>query len=134
MDHWRYVVSDPTDPRFQVTGVIEEGELLIDIRTELESGERSAALNGADQVRKILAHFFPRYTSIRISWRFGENLAAFNRATAAGATPEQAAVRTALGHQLALAGFPRASIRALEGFPARYTKIIVSFEKQESGQ
>jgi hypothetical protein len=134
MDHWRYSVSDPTDPRFQVTAVIEGGELLIDVRTEIESGERSAALNGADQVRKILAHFFPRYTSVRASWWFGENLVAFNRASAAGATPEQAAVRTPLGHQLALAGYPRASIRSLEGFPARYTKIVVSFRKQESGR
>jgi hypothetical protein len=129
MDHWRYVVSDPIDPRFRVTAVIEKEELLIDIRTELESGERSAALNTADQVRRILAHFFPRYRSVRTTWRFGENLAAFNRYTAAGATLEEAALRTAVGHQLALAGYPRPLILSLEGFPARYTKIVVRFRK-----
>jgi hypothetical protein len=129
MDHWRYSVSDPVDPRFQVTAVIEGEELVIEIRTELESGERSAALNGADQLRRVLAHFSPRYTSIRTSWWFGLNLTGFNRATAAGATPEQAATRTAFGHQIALAGFSHALIRSLEGSPGRYTKIVVSFGK-----
>ena len=129
MDHRRYVVSDPVDPRFRVTAVIEEEELLIEIRTELESGERSPTLNPADQVRRILARFFPRYTSIRTSWWFGENLAAFNRSTAAGATLEEAALRTTLGHQLAMAGYPRALIQSLEGSPGRYTKIVVGFRK-----
>jgi hypothetical protein len=120
---------DPSDPRFHAIAVIEEGELVIDIRTELESGERSAFLHGAYQLRRILAHFFPRYESIGFTWLFGDNWAAFNRATAAGATPEEAAVRTALGHQVALCGFSRVLIRALEGLPARYTKIVVSFTR-----
>jgi hypothetical protein len=129
MDHSRYVVSDPSDPRFRIAALIEEEELVIDIRTELESGERSATLNAADQLRKILARLFPRYKSIRSSWQFGENLGAFNRGMAAGATPEEAALRTPLGHQLALAGYPRPVILSLEGFPARHTKVIVRFRK-----
>jgi hypothetical protein len=127
MEHYRYSVSDPADPRFFATGVVEEEELLIDIRTELPSGERSAALNASAQLRQILAHFFPRYKSIRASWWFGENLVTFNRATAAGARPEEAVLRTTLGHQAALAGFSRVLIRTLEGFRGRYTKIVVSF-------
>jgi hypothetical protein len=129
MDHSQSVVVDPSDPRFRVTALIEEEELVIDLRTELESGERSAALKAADQLRRILARFVPRYRSIRISWRFGENLVAFNRCTATGATPEEAAQRTAVGHQLALAGYPRPQILTLEGFTARYTKVVVSFRK-----
>ncbi len=129
MDHWRYSVSDPVCASFYARGEIEEEELLIDLRTELESGERSAVLNGADQLRKILAHFFPRYKSVRVSWWFGENLVTFNRALAAGATPEVAAQRTVFGHQVALAGFSRAQILSLEGSPARYTKVIVSFSR-----
>jgi hypothetical protein len=129
MDHSRYMVLDPSDPRFRVTALIEEEELVIDLRTELESGERSTALKAADQLRRILARFVPRYRSIRISWRFGENLVAFNRCTAAGATPEEAALRTAVGHQLALAGYPRPDILSLEGFTARYTKVVVSFRR-----
>jgi hypothetical protein len=127
MEHYRYSVSDPVDPRFYATAVVEEEELFMDIRTELASGERSSALNGLSQLRQILAHFFPRYESIQTSWWFGENLATINRATAAGATPEEAVLRTTLGHQIALAGFARVLIRSLEGFPARYTKIVVSF-------
>jgi hypothetical protein len=129
MDHWRYSESDPTDPRFHATALIKQNELLVDIRTELESGERSAVLNEAEQLRRMLAHFFPRYQSVRISWWFGENLKTFNRSIAAGATPEEAVVRTALGHQLALAGFSDVLIRTLEGQPARYTKIVVSFRR-----
>jgi hypothetical protein len=129
MDHWRYSVSDPADPRFHATALIEEDELLIDVRTELESGERSAVLKGPEHLRRILAHFFPRYQGVRTSWRFGENLTTFNRAIAAGATPEEAATRTALGHQLVLAGFSQVLIRTLEGHPARYTNIVVSFRR-----
>jgi hypothetical protein len=129
MDHGRYLVADPNDSRFYVTAVIEEKELVIDIRTELESGERSAVLNAADQLRRILARFFPRYKSIRTSWQFGGNLVAFNRSTATGATPEEAVLRTPFGHQLALAGYPRPVILSLEGFTARYTKIVVRFGK-----
>jgi hypothetical protein len=132
MDHWRYSVSDPGDPRFHATALIEEDELLVDIRTELESGERSTVLNGAEQLRRMLAHFFPRFQSVRISWWFGENLKTFNRAIAAGATPEEAAGRTALGHQFALAGFSHVLIRTLEGHPARYTKIVISFRRASS--
>jgi hypothetical protein len=129
MEHYRYSASDPADPRFFATAAVENEELLIDIRTELPSGERSAALNGSGQLRQILAHFFPRYESIRTCWWFGENLATFNRATAAGERPEEAALRTPLGHQIALAGFSTVFIQSLEGFPARYTKIEVSFTR-----
>jgi hypothetical protein len=131
MDHYHYSVSDPADSRFYATAVIEDEELLMDIRTELESGERSTILNGHDQLRKILAHYYPRFKSIRTSFWCGDNLATFNRATTVGATPEEAAIRTALGHQIALAGFSRALIRSLEGFPARYTKIVVSFVRPQ---
>ncbi len=74
-----------------------------------------------------MAHFVPRYKSVRTSWCVGGNLVTFNRAIAAGATPEEAAIRTLTGHQLALAGYSRAEIRSLEGNPARYTKVVVQF-------
>ena len=127
MEHYRYSVLDPGDPRFFANAVVEEEELLIEIRTELPSGERSAALNGANQLRQILAHFFPRYKSIRTSWCFGENLVTFNRATAAGVTTEEAVLNTALGHQIALAGFSRVLIRSLEGFLARNEFVASDF-------
>jgi hypothetical protein len=61
MEHYLYSVSDPADARFFASAVVEEEELLIDIRTELASGERSAGLNASGELRRILAHFFPRY-------------------------------------------------------------------------
>jgi hypothetical protein len=129
MNHYRYSVSDPADPRFQATAVIEGEELVVDLRTESEYGERSAVLWAPDHIRKIMAHFVPRYKSVRTSWCVGDNLITFNRAIAAGATPEEAAIRTLLGHQIALAGYSRAEIRSLEGHPARYTRVVVSFLK-----
>jgi hypothetical protein len=132
VSHYRYSVTDPDDPRFQATGVIEGRELVVDLRVELESGERSAVLRAPEQLMKIMAHFAPRYNSVRTSWWIGENLMAFNRAIAAGDTPEVAATRTLLGRQVALAGYPRTKIRLLEGYPARYTKVVVSFSRSSS--
>jgi hypothetical protein len=129
MDHYRYSVSDSTDPRLKATGVIEREELVIDLHTKSESSERPGDMWALDHVRKIMAHFVPRYKSVRTSWCVGDNLVTFNRAIAAGATPEEAAIRTLLGHQIALAGYSQVQILSLEGHPARYTKVVVSFLK-----
>jgi hypothetical protein len=129
MDHYKYQISDPIDSRFQVNAFVDAGELALDIRTELETGERSTVLRGPDQLRKILAHFVLRYDSLRVCWTQGENLKDFNRAVAAGATHEEAVLRTWTGHQLALSGYSNFAIRTLEGSPCRYTKVVVCFRK-----
>jgi len=129
VDHYRYFVSDPANPQFQAFGAVEGEELVVDLWTESETGVRSAVLRVPDQIRKIMAHFVPRYKSVRTSWCVGENLRAFNWAIAAGATPEEAAIRNSFGHQVALAGYSRAEIRSLEGHRARYTKVVVSFRQ-----
>jgi len=129
MNHYKYHVSDPIDPRFEATAYVDRSELLFDLKVELESGERSTILRAPDQLRKILAHFAPRYDSLRFSWSYGENLKAFNRAAATGASKEEAALQTVIGRQVALAGYENASIQTLEGLPARYTKVVVSFRK-----
>ena len=129
MNHYRYHVADPIDSRFEATASVNKSELLFDIRVELESGERSTVLRGPDELRKILAHFVPRYKSVRVSWSYGDNLKAFNRATAAGATTDEAALRTWTGHQLALAGYSNASIQTLEGSTGRFTRVTVCFRK-----
>jgi hypothetical protein len=129
MDHYRYSVSDSTDPCFKAIGVIEREELVIDLHTGSESSVRPGDMWALDHVRKIMAHFAPHYKSVRTSWCVGDNLVTFNRAIAAGATPEEAAIRTLLGHQVALAGYSQVQILSLEGHPARYTKVVVSFLK-----
>jgi hypothetical protein len=132
MDHYDYSVSDPIDPRFQASATVLHGELLLTIRTQLESGERAPALREADQFRRIVTHFARRFHSISVSWSYGDDLAAFNRAAAAGATPEEAALRTWTGQQAALAGFSCVQIRSLERQPGRYSKVAVSFCEPES--
>ena len=129
MNHYTYHVADPIDPRFEVTASINEGELLFDIRVELETGERSTVLRGPDELRKILAHFVPRYQRVRVCWSYGDNLKIFNRATAVGATADEAALRTWTGNQLALAGYSSVSIQSLEGSTGRFTKAVVCFRK-----
>jgi hypothetical protein len=47
MNHYRYQESDPIDPRFQAIASVEGRELMFDIRTELETGERSTVLPGS---------------------------------------------------------------------------------------
>jgi hypothetical protein len=129
MNHYRYHAADPIDPRFEATAYVKAGELFFDIRVELESGERSISLRGPDQLRKILAYFAQRYDSLRVCWMYGDNLKTFNRAIAAGATNEEAVLRTATGHQLALAGYSNVVIQSLEGLRARHTKVVVCFRK-----
>lgn len=129
MNHHKYHVADPIDPRFEATATLNEGELLFNIRVELESGERSIFLRAPDQLRKILAYFAQRYDSLRVCWSYGDNLKNFNRAIAAGATNEEAALRTPTGHQLALAGYSDVAIQSLEGLRARHTKVGVCFRK-----
>jgi hypothetical protein len=132
MEHYDYSVSDPVDPRFEASATVQRGQLLLSIRTQLESGERSPALREAEQFRKIVAHFARRFHSISVSWSYGDDLAAFNRAAAAGATPEEAALRTCTGQQAAVAGFSRVQIESLERQPGRYSKVAVNFCEPES--
>ena len=132
MDHYHYSISDPLDPRFQASATVQRGELRLTMRTQLESGERAPALREAEQFRKIVAHFARRFHSISVSWTYGDDLAAFNRAIAAGAAPEEAALRTWTGQQAAAAGYSRAQIRSLERRPGRYCRVSVSFGRPES--
>jgi hypothetical protein len=132
MDHYHYSVSDPLDPRFLASATVQRGELFLTIRTQLESGERAPTLREAEQFRKIVVHFARRFHRISVSWSYGDDLTAFNRAAAAGATPEEAALRTWTGQQAAAAGYSRAQIRSLERQPGRYSKVAVSFGKPES--
>jgi len=123
----RYSASDPANPRFQAFATLEEDELTLLIRTKLPNGQRSTVLHGAEQFKKILVHFAGRFRSIRGSWSYDDNLATFNRAVLAGASPEEAALKTWTGQQAAAAGYGRAVIRSVEGQPGNYTKVVASF-------
>jgi hypothetical protein len=126
-DFSRYVASDPANPRFQAFATLDGDELTLLIRTKLPNGQRSKVLNAAEQFKKILVHFAGRFTSIRGSWSYDDNLETFNRTVLAGDAPEVAALKTWTGRQCAAAGYKRAIIRSLEGQAGSYTKVVASF-------
>jgi hypothetical protein len=105
--------------------------LIISLRTRLETGERSTVLRGGEQFERILEHFKGRYTGIRGSWYFEDNLAGFNRAIGEGKTPEAAALETWTGQQAQRAGYTRATILQTEGAVGSYTKVEVVFTRPE---
>jgi hypothetical protein len=129
MNYRVYRAVDPDDPRFEAAAVLEGNELSLDIRVELETGERSINLQWPDQLRRILTYFANRYESLKVCWSYGDNLKAFNRASAAGADLRRAALRTPIGHQLGLAGYREIAIESLEGLPGWHTKVVVCFRK-----
>ena len=130
-DHFRYTASDPTDPRFQALAFVDSGELVLCIQTQLPTGERSRVFRGEDQFRRIVTHFAGRFRSIRDTWISGDNLKEFNRAIGAGVSHDNAAVMTGTGTQAAAAGYSSVKIVSLEGLPGRYTKVVLSFSRQE---
>ena len=115
-DHSRYSVSDLANPKFQAFATLDystltslkQDELTL---TKLDNGQRSTVLRGR----------------IRGSWSYDDNLEAFNRAVAAGAQPEEAAVKTWTGQQAAAAGYTRVVIRSLEGQAGGYKKVVACF-------
>jgi len=123
----RYAVYVSAHPRLQAFAVIDNGELSITVRTRLEDGTRSPLLHGTEQFKRILSHFSGQFMGIQGSWSFGDNLAAFNRATAGGMPIEDAARQTWTGRQAAAAGYARVVVRLLEGTPGAYTRVKVVF-------
>ena len=123
----RYAVYDSLHKRLQVFAVVDNGELSLTMRTRLEDGTRSPLLRGAEQFARVLSHFSGTFIGIQGSWSFGDNLAAFNRATAGGMSPENAALQTWTGKQAGAAGYRRVMVRSLEGQPGAYTRVKVVF-------
>jgi len=123
----RYAVYVSAHPRLQAFAVIDNGELSITLRTRLEDSTRSPLLRSAEQFERILSHFSGKFMVIQESWSFGDNLAAFNRATASGMPVEDAARQTWTGRQATAAGYARVVVRLLQGTPGAYTRVKVVF-------
>lgn len=127
----RYFVQDTAHPRFYAEGNVSwRGELSISLRKQLEDGQRSTLLRGAEQFQAILKFFEGKFTSIKGNWQYGSNLARFNELTAQGASPEAAAARTWTGEQAAKAGFRTARILNSQGDPGRYTSVEAVFTNE----
>ncbi|MCX0270609.1 hypothetical protein NLM24_07805 [Nocardia zapadnayensis] len=124
----RYFVQDTANPRFVAHGsVSSRGELSIDLRTQLEDGQRSTRLRGAEHFQAILKFFEGEFTSIKANWQYGTNLARLNELTARGLPLEAAAARTWTGEQAGIAGFRTLRILNSQGDPGRYTTVKVEF-------
>jgi hypothetical protein len=113
----------------QATGYLREGELELSIRTRLEDGTRGT-IRGAEQFQSILDHFgVSNIRTIKGSWSYGDNLAAFNKAISEGLTPQAAAAGTWTGQQAAQAGFGSVRVGRTYGQPGAYTKVEVYFTR-----
>jgi hypothetical protein len=127
----RYFVWDSSNPQFKAFAHVEDDEIFINLRTELETANgvvKSAVLRGSEQFQRILQFFAGRFKGIRGSWSFGTNLEAFNKAILAGMSPVDAArLETWTGQQATKAGYSRVVIRSLEGPAGHYSKVTVSF-------
>jgi hypothetical protein len=124
----RYLVMDPANPRLKAEAHLEgDGELSLSFRTVLENGQRSEVLRGEEQFERVMLHFGGQVKSIRGSWSYGSNLAAFNKATGAGRAAEKAALETWTGEQAVAQGYAKVQVVSLEGQPGAYTKVVVRF-------
>ncbi|WP_221937969.1 hypothetical protein [Nocardia otitidiscaviarum] len=126
----RYYKQDPTSPRLYSEGTVGPGgELYMTIRTQLENGQRSELLKGAEQFRAIMKFFEGEFTSILGNWQWGSNLARFNELTARGLSSEVAAAQTWTGKQAASAGYRAVRLLNAQGDPGAYTTVEVEFTR-----
>jgi hypothetical protein len=124
----RYYIQDTASPRFIAHGsVSRHGELSIDLRTQLEDGQRSTLLSGAEHFQAIVKFFEGEFTSIVSNWQYGTNLAHVNELTARGLSLEAAAASTWSGKQAEKVGFQMLRILNSRGDPGRYTSVKVEF-------
>jgi RHS repeat-associated protein len=124
-----YRAVDPANKQLGAAGYLREGELELQIRTQTNEGTRGA-IRGAEQFKKILDYFGKQnIRSIKGSWSYGDNLAAFNKAIAGGATPEAAARGTWTAQQAAKAGFTTAHVTRTYGAAGAYTKVEAIFTR-----
>jgi hypothetical protein len=103
-------------------------ELSLTIRTVVD-GQRSKVMRGATEFRAILDHFEGKFDGIRGAWSYGDNLAEFNKLTAARKSLEEAALGTWTGEQAIAAGYAKVTVRSVIGTPGAYTKVDVLFHK-----
>jgi hypothetical protein len=128
----RYAVEDPANFRFMARGSVNaSGELSIDLRMQLESGERSTLLRGSEQFQAILDFFRGKFTAFKGHWQAGSNLAKFNELTAEGVPEKVAAGLTWTGEQAKAAGYTKVTVQKTEGTPGHYTSVKVLFQRPQ---
>lgn len=115
-------IEDAADPDlFIEAGVLADGVLSFKIEAERNDGSRGS-VRGKVLFDLVMRHFGASVTAVKGSWRWGStNLTIFNKLTAAGLSPEQAACGTWTGEQADRHGFKTATkVQTLGAGPGYY--------------
>lgn len=83
------------------------------IDTKSKDGRVSTMVDAKKAFKAALAHFGDKVEGIKGTWVYGDNLAEFNRLTAKGLTPEEAAALTWTGRLAAEAGYTKVELSDL---------------------
>ncbi|UPT75926.1 MAG: hypothetical protein M0D55_09800 [Elusimicrobiota bacterium] len=97
----------PLPPSYYADFELSNGRMSSNIETKSETGAVSAMVDAKRSFEAALERFGSAVTGIKGAWVYGDNLAEFNRLTALGATPEEAALATWTGQRAAAAGFTK---------------------------
>lgn len=117
-------------------GPVVPGQRSLDMNFQLKDASgRSETLRGKEQFANAIRHFEGQFDQILAHFsqphegELSDNLEQFNRFTAAGKTPEQAAKLVWAGERSHENGYTEASIKTLEGTPGAYTKVVIRYRK-----
>ncbi len=119
-------------------GPVVPGQRSLDLNLRLKDKEgRSELLRGKVEFHRIVRYFDGQFDQILGNWLsvhqddLSDNLEQFNRLTAQGMKPEEAAINTWSGQRAKEAGYDAVSFKTLEGTPGAYTQVKVRFRKPE---
>ena len=133
--HESYRVTDSSDARFKANAYLRDGDLELEIRSEIAEQkfgnallvEESKVVRGGEQFNAIMEHFGGGVKRIKGSWSYGSNLSKFNEGiTKEGLSQEEAARKTFTGKMAGKHGFSQ--IKAYRLYKAPDGK---SYEKAE---
>jgi hypothetical protein len=113
----------------------KRGRFFGNVETAPEDGPTSVMIDAKKAFHAAYRHLSGQFEGIKGSWTFGSNLAAFNRLTGEGKTPEEAAFGTWTGQRAAELGYTKVvfsgeGLAELEtGVPGKYEKMSALFLK-----
>lgn len=108
----------------------DKPRLTLNLFTRDKDGTRHPLLRGSEQFEDILRFFEGEYVGINALWYEGDNLAEFNRLTASGLKPEEAARQTWTGQQALKHGFTDVKFeKPQRGSPGAYRQVSVYFDR-----
>ena len=86
-------------------------------------------VRGRRMFDEMIRHFGERATGIRGTWRYGDNLAEFNKRLSSGEDPQEAASKTWTGRMAAEHGFTEVEVLSKPSESGHYPSVDVIFSK-----